>query len=169
MREDDNSAMSYLKKSLSFIPGLRLLLLIVLTIVLIFIYFPITRPPILSYAPQKIYLPPVSPSPQPRIESMTTFDIDGEQYDIYITPERMLFQPFGDGASRFTSFAITREAYPKLFGTALYQEYFINVRVLKDKKSSLVEITNNRHNHGGYDVTYKVVVNPITGEVSVLE
>lgn len=153
----------------SFISALRLLLLFASILVLIFVFFPYTRPPILTFAPQKIYLPPVSPSPQPRIESMTTFDIEGESYDIYITPERMLFQPFGDGASRFVSFAITREAYPKLFGTALHQEYFINVRVLKDKKQSLIEVTNNRHNHGGYDVTCRVVVNPVNGEVTVLE
>lgn len=142
---------------------LRVSVLAIFVIVLILIYFPKTRPPILrEYRPIETQ----SPTNNLPLNSLYVFEIRGNRYEVLIEPERIFFQPF-EGTSDLPSLTLTKEEYPKLFEQGVAKASFHSVILVGEGKNTLLEVSNNQPDHGSYSPTLTVLVDPHTAKVTV--
>lgn len=104
------------------------------------------------------------------LDSLFTFEILGERYDILFEKERVLFQVFEtSGKNDFISFTLTKNEYPKLFEQGIAKASFHTVVVVSEDTKPMIEVANNQPDHGSYSPTYTLVVDPTNGKVTVKE
>lgn len=90
----------------------------------------------------------------------------GELY-ILVTPEQVHFEPFEHVTSPYKGFSLSKTQYPKLFEQGLANMSFITAEVVEDNENeTLIKVSNNQPDHGGYLPTYELMVNPLNGEVT---
>lgn len=103
-------------------------------------------------------------SPDSRLDSMITLSASQGPLYIVIFKDEVSFGPF---ESPYKSFSISKKDYPDLFKQGVANSSFISAEVSKDSKTgnSLVVLSNNQPDHGGYSSTYQLIINPLNGEV----
>lgn len=62
----------------------------------------------------------------------------------------------------FKSFSIKKDKYPKLFEQGVANSSFISSKLIDGYK---IELSNREPDHGGYSASYRLEVNPMTGEI----
>lgn len=104
------------------------------------------------------------------LDSLFTFEILGERYDILLEKERVLFQVFEtSGKNDFIAFTLTKSDYPKLFEQGIAKSSFHTVTVISENTKPMIEVANNQPDHGGFTPTYTIIVDPTNGKVNVKE
>ncbi len=104
------------------------------------------------------------------LDSLFTFEILGERYDILFEKERVLFQVFEtSGKNDFIAFTFTKNDYPKLFEQGSAKSSFYTATVVGDKRKPMIEVANNYSDHGGFSPAYTLIVDPTSGKATVKE
>jgi len=104
------------------------------------------------------------------LDSLFTFEISGERYDILFEKERVLFQVFeSTGKNGFIPFTFTNREYPKLFEQGSAQSSFHTVTVVSANNKPMIEVANNYHDHGGFTPAYTLIIDPTSGKATVKE
>lgn len=119
------------------------------------------------------------PQPHPQIaipvvsnglDSLYTFEILGERYDILFEKERVLFQVFeSTGKNSFLPFTLTKIDFPKLFEQGSAKSSFHTVTVVSENDKPMIEVANNYHDHGGFTPAYTLIIDPTSGKATVKE
>lgn len=104
------------------------------------------------------------------LDSLFTFEISGERYDILFEKERVLFQVFeSTGKNSFIPFTLTKIDFPKLFEQGSAKSSFHTVTVVSENDKPMIEVANNYHDHGGFTPAYTLVIDPTNGKATVKE
>lgn len=109
-----------------------------------------------------------NPIPDTRLDTLISLDTPQGILDISVYKDEIYFEPFENVASPYKSFSISKDGYPELFKQGVANSSFISAKVVKDEKSgkSLVIVSNNQPDHGGYLPTYQLTINPIEGKAT---
>jgi hypothetical protein len=104
------------------------------------------------------------------LDSLYTFEILGERYDILFEKERILFQVFeSTGKNGFIPFTFTNHDYPKLFEQGSANSSFHTVTIVSANNKPMIEVANNYHDHGGFTPAYTLIIDPTSGKATVKE
>lgn len=100
----------------------------------------------------------------------TVVNIEASQGTIsaLITQEKIFIQPFETVTGSYEHFSITKEDYPELFKQGIANSSFISVELYEDHKTKkeMLMIVNNQPDHGGYSPVYRLVTDPVSGDVN---
>jgi len=115
-------------------------------------------------SPTKITENPISDT---RLDTLISLDTPQGILDISVYKDEIYFESFENATSPYKSFSISKDRYPELFKQGVANSSFISAKVVKDEKSgkSLVVVSNNQPDHGGYSPTYQLTIDPIEGKV----
>lgn len=104
---------------------------------------------------------------EPPLDSLVVINMPTEDLYVVISQEAIHFEPFEHVASHYASFSIKKSDYPRLFEQGVAKASFIGIeRYTKEQgQDSLILVTNNQPDHGGYAIVYGILVDPLTGKI----